>query len=862
MVYEVFEPPLEPAGPYLHPLPSRRELLLQWLAAQPLVPPAVGMILGIALDNRVHVPFVVAAVLFVLAGFALVRFRRSDGVGHVAVLLAAVAVGAVRHDLGFRHWPVDHVARFCTDEPIPVRLIGTVVSAPLVKSPDSGRVEWMEQTPSTHLNVMAERITGAAGELHAVGLVAVLVREPVEKVGAGDRVELYGRLHRIAPPSNPGEYDFALAGRRRGLLAHLACKKAAHVAVLARDANSYRLIAEVRRRIQAAMLESTYHGDEPGAELLSAMVLGQRSAVSPEINEAFTVTGTVHILSVSGSHVAMLGGLVWVAGMVVGASRRSCSVWAMVLITAYGVLAEPQPPIWRAMIMGNLLCGAILLRRPARTLNWMALAAIVLLIWQPTQLFDIGFQLSFITVIGIMYLYRPVKKAGRTFVDWVLRRDDPLLMPEMQDRINPPGKLRRIRRWVTRIAASYLVVSVVAWLAGLLPAAYHFHRVATWGWLSNLPVLVLVFFVEIIGLLKAVLGLLLPPVANLLGYVLAPLTDLLIAVVKWMASWPGAGLATPAVPAWMVIVGSAVLALWVLRPWLRVRRRWVAVVSVSFAVVLGWQLSPHRLGNECRVHVLSVGNGLTSLIQLPNGGTLVCDIGARPPYDVERHKLAALFAQENVWRIDAALISHANLDHFCGLPDLVARRRVGRIVLSSLFAPLGSKNATGRRLIETLRRGKVPLVEVARGDRLPDTGDAVMEVLWPPREPGVVLQKVNDTSLVWRLTYAGHRILLCGDIEELPQRYLMASQDLKADVLILPHHGSVNRTTAAFIDAVNPRYCIRSTAQRDVDTRNGLLPLVAGRGYFNTAEDGAVQIRMTDAGATVEPFRKRSRPGT
>ena len=848
-------------GPYLRPLPSRREVLLKWLAAQPLVPPAVGMILGIILDSVMPVPCVVAVALFVLAGFALVRFRHVDGIGHLAVLLAALAVGAVRHDLGFRHWPADHIGRFCRDEPTPVRLVGTVVSAPLVKSPDSGRVQWMEQTPSTHMNVMAERIVGDAGERPAVGWVAVLVREPVEQLGAGDRVELYGRLHRIAPPSNPGEYDFALASRRRGVLAQLTCKKAAHVAVLAKEPNGYRLISDVRRRVQAAMLANTFQGDEPGAELLSAMVLGQRSAVSPEINEAFTVTGTVHILSVSGSHVAMLVGLVWLAGMVIGASRRSCAVWAMVLITAYAVLAEPQPPIFRAMIMGDLLCGAILLRRPVRTLNWMALAAIVLLTSQPTQIFDIGFQLSFLTVIGIIYLHRPLMKAGRVFVDWVLRRDDPLLSPEIQDRINPPTRLRRAWRWATRNVGSYLAVSIVAWLAGLLPAAHHFHRVATWGWLSNLPVLWLVFFVEIIGLLKAVLGLVLPPVANVLGYLLAPLTDALIWLVKWMASWPGAGLFTPAVPLWLVCAGSGLLALWVLRPWLRLRRRWVAVVNLSFVMVLAWQLSPHRSDNACRVHVLSVGNGLTSLIQLPNGRTLVCDIGARPPYDVERHKLAPLLARENVWRIDAALISHANLDHFCGLPDLVARRHVDRVVISPWFAPPGSKNAAGNRLLATLRRQRMPLAEVVRGDWLPDTGDAVMEVLWPPRDPGVALQKANDTSVVWRLTYAGQRVLFCGDIEELPQRYLMSSEDLKADVLILPHHGGVNRTTAAFIDAVNPRYCVRSTAQRDADTRNGLLPLVAKRGYLSNAEDGAVEIRLAATGVTVEPFRKRSRPG-
>ncbi|HOW71951.1 MAG TPA: ComEC/Rec2 family competence protein [Phycisphaerae bacterium] len=861
-VYEVSDSTLDGADPCPRPLRSRRELLQEWLAAQPLLPPALGFILGIVLDSRWAVPFPILIAAFVLAGMALIRFRHRDGVRCWAVLLAGLAVGAARHDIGFRHWRADHVACFCSGEPAPVRLIGTVVSPPLVKSPDSGRVRWMELKPCTHMNIMAERIASEKGEIPASGLVAVLVREPVEHVVAGDRVELCGQLRRIVPPSNPGEYDFALAGRRRGILAQLACKRAAHVAVLSKEANRHWAIAEMRRRVQAAMLEGTFRGDEPGAELLAAMVLGQRSAVSPEINEAFTVTGTVHILSVSGSHVAMLLGLVWLVGMAVGASRRSCAVWAMVLITAYGVVAEPQPPIWRAMLMGNLLCGAILLRRPARTLNWMALAALVLLALQPTQLFDIGFQLSFMTVIGIMYLYHPVIRLGRSCVDWVLRRDDPLLLPEIQDRISPPGRLRRVRRWAVRTMGSCLAVSFVAWLAGLLPAAHHFHRVATWGWLSNLPVLPLVGVVEILGLVKAVLGLVLSPVSDVLGYPLALLTGWLIALVKWLASWPGAGLATPAVPVWLVCGGTGVLALWALRPWLRIGRRWVAACGLVFAVVLVWQLAPRRPGNECRVHVLAVGNGLASLLQLPDGRVLVCDVGARPPYDVERYKLAPLLARENIWRIDAALISHPNLDHFCGVPDLVARRRVDRVVLSPGFALPGTKNGAGLRLIEELRRRGVSIETVTRGDRLAGAGGAVMEVLWPPKNDRVDLQKANDTSLVWRLTCGGKRVLFCGDIEELPQRHLIASEGLKADVLILPHHGSVNETTAAFIEAVDPTYCIRSTGQRDGETRNGLLQLVAGRKYFNTAEDGAIEIRMTAAELKVSSFRRRALPGS
>jgi len=113
----------------------------------------------------------------------------------------------------------------------------------------------------------------------------------------------------------------------------------------------------------------------------------------------------------------------------------------------------------------------------------------------------------------------------------------------------------------------------------------------------------------------------------------------------------------------------------------------------------------------------------------------------------------------------------------------------------------------------------------------------------------------NNTSLVLRITHAGRRILLCGDIEEAAEQHLTLSGDIRADVLVLPHHGSVTWMTQEFVRAVDPAYCIRSSGQRDRDTTNGLLSLMAGRHYFNTADRGAVEVRVGPGELSVWPRR-------
>jgi beta-lactamase superfamily II metal-dependent hydrolase len=130
------------------------------------------------------------------------------------------------------------------------------------------------------------------------------------------------------------------------------------------------------------------------------------------------------------------------------------------------------------------------------------------------------------------------------------------------------------------------------------------------------------------------------------------------------------------------------------------------------------------------------------------------------------------------------------------------------------------------------------------------------ECLWPPAADDVpTIMTTNDSSMVLRLTAHGRRILLCGDIEDYAQRRLIHEEDLRAEVLILPHHGAVTPYTGTFIEAVKPAWCIRSSGQRDAQTRSHLPVLLAGLRCLNTADHGDIVIRVTPTELTVHPSR-------
>jgi competence protein ComEC len=254
------------------------------------------------------------------------------------------------------------------------------------------------------------------------------------------------------------------------------------------------------------------------------------------------------------------------------------------------------------------------------------------------------------------------------------------------------------------------------------------------------------------------------------------------------------------------------------------------------------------------VHVLSVGNGTATVLQLPNGKTILYDLGSIPPYDLHKWTLGPFLAHEGIWSIDAVVLSHANLDHYCALPDLLAHHRVGRVIVPPHFLHDAEDSWSARRLLDEVKRAGVPLETAMRGTRLAGTGDVCVEALWPPPVDKMVIRATNDTGVVLRLSFGDHCVLLCGDIEQQPQEYLMGWDNLEADVLLLPHHGSVDASTGAFIRAVDPIWCIRSSGQPDTETQNGLLQLVEGRHYVNTAEGGAVEIVMSMENLAVRTY--------
>ena len=609
----------------------------------------------------------------------------------------------------------------------------------------------------------------------------------------------------------------------------------------------------LRQRTRALLLDDLLAAGGPEATLLDTMVLGSRSAIDPRLNDAFMRIGCTHYLAVSGSNIGMIAVFVFLVGRMLRLGVRGCAAAIVLVSVLYCLIAEPRPPIVRATIMSIAVCVGLVLGRPANFLNGLSLAALVIVAVRPTQLHDLDFQLSFSALLALVYLSPPLVSLARRWRPGVL--PDPSDTPgELLARATPPTGWRRALGSLEAWFWWMLCASVAAWLASVPITLYYFDRFSLWGWLSTLVLFPFVFAVTVLSFAKLLVALLWPTLAAFLGIPLQWLTGLLIRVVEALEYLPALPVGFAAPPWWAAALVVVAVMAWTGRgQWPVARRLWPLTAGTAVLGLLCW-LAPPQGDGRLRMTVLSVGRGAAIVFELPDGRCVICDAGTSGSFDPGATTMVPLLRQRGVRQVEAILISHPNLDHFSGVPTLLDGFPTGPLYLTPYFEPLSPRGEPGYALLADLEARRQPVRTIDSNTPPLAFGDVTVEVLWPPSDLGHQTA-ANETSLVVRVRYAGHAVLVTGDIEAMAQARLLGDARLRADVLVLPHHGSPRHNTRDFVQVVQPAVLISSTSARDTRTDPELASVLGKRAYFCTADAGAVTVTIDRAGVAASAFR-------
>ncbi len=837
---------------------------------RPLVAPAAGLAAGIAFDNWVSAGATVLWGAVVVAGAAAVAALRWQRAWPVAIGIVFFALGMARYDLAMNRWARDHVSRYVGERPILGTIRGEIVDVPETYSPGAGAAaRAYESLPRTRFVIQAREWIDTAGNARpASGKVLTHASPPRTELEPGDEVRVFGLVSLIPGPANPGEYDRRLQLARDGVLVMLSANTTEAVAVV-RSASGIawrRWLRAARMRL-AATLRETGSGamDESVGSVIDAMVLAKRSGVERSINDAFQKTGNSHLLAASGLNVAWLVLCVVVIGFFVGWHYRTTAAVALVVLLAYAVLAEPNPPILRAVFVGVLGCVAYLFRQRLNALNWLAAAAIVLMLFNPGVLFSASFQLSFVVVLGLILLSAivpdPVVAIRRRYLG--LSKPPPDLSGVV---LAPLESKSAFVNGVLDVLHFGSICSVTAWLVGSPLAVYHFGAIAPWGFVNSLVLSLFAFPIMVLGFAKLALAFI-PFVSTvILGWPLEKLTSAMNTCVQWLAAIPGTSIAIEPPSGVWVALCYIVMLLWLWRerggrlglPALRLPRHTLKVAAALLAV---WPFLPIkawlRPRDRVTVWTLAVGNGTATVIELPDGRTLLYDCGSRSPFDAAGRAVVPFLRERGIREIDWAFVSHPDMDHYSAIAGVADVIPIRSMVLNEHFEAFGEGQEGVAALLDALRARSIPIERVRRGWTLPGSGTVKIECVWPP-EGGAFVTNDNSSSTVLRIEFAGRSMLLPGDIDDYALDQLVERGGVASEVLQLPHHGSVTASTKQFLDVVGARIAVRSSGQHTRDTRNGLMSLVDGMRYLNTADDGCVAVTLSADGVESRPHRAAS----
>ncbi|MDI7248581.1 MAG: DNA internalization-related competence protein ComEC/Rec2 [Bacillota bacterium] len=715
--------------------------------------------------------------------------------GRLLLLVLAGLVGGSYY-LGYR------LSLRAAEEPLvgkPYTWRGTVIREPVVRD---GRLELVLRGGplAAGSGEAGCREAGSRGQGPQVGTAVLTVLARVGNWGSqmppprtGELVSVYGEVARPGPPRNPGEFDYAGWLRAQGVAAILYADGPGSVARC--GAGGLGPVAKGAAWLRVRFLAAV-RGHLPTRQgaVVEGMVLGLRSGLSPELEEAFRRSGLTHLLAVSGSNVALVAGVV--RTLLGWAGVRAALVGAIASTWVFAAAASGGASVGRAALMATLMLAAKLAGRPAHPLNSLAAAVLFLTVLNPCAWEDPGFWLSVAATAGILGLSdsRPPPAA-----------DTPAAGPGRES--GPGALLRRGARGAKQV----LAVTCAAQAAVLPISLHYFQQACLVAPLSNLLVFPLVGAITVGGLLSAACAGLHPA----LGWSFRPLGLLVEVVIKLAGFWaavPGAAVTLPA-PRWPhLLLYYLFLGWW--WGWLRwpvLPRRgpWTGprLALAGLVVVVGTALvvvsAPPR--HVLQVVFFSVGQGDAILLWRPGGPVMLVDCGpVRETYDAGADTLLPYLHRQGIRRVDLLVLTHDHGDHVGGAAAVLGGVRVRELWLGA--------GVDGRAWDGHARDGHATpgtVLRPAAGHRKVLAPGWEVEVLHP--SPGTAATDSNDASLVLLVSYRGIRLLLAGDLEEEGEGLLVQAQAGRlpeVDLLKVPHHGGLASCGEHFLRLVKPRHAV------------------------------------------------------
>ena len=706
-----------------------------------------------------------------------------------------------------------------------------VLEGVIAAVPESTETEQNHRQVKYIVSVKKIKPAQAGTFIPASGKIAVTARYPdrrTEPAAYGDTIIVNGRILALHGYNNPGQIDMTTAFKRQEITARMSAQGQAVKIIMADNTFSWReKLADWQQEIVKALLKVMPVND---AAILTAVLFGGYQGINKNVIDDFTTTGLIHILSVSGAHIALVAGLLRWLGNWLRLGSLTTAMLAALGVMAYACMSGLTPPVIRSAVMGLISLAAVAAGRETYAPAALAVTALGMLVYQPLLLYDISFQLSFGATAGLVFLYQ------RTL-----------------------GWVSRLPAWV----AGPLAVTVSAQLGVLPLIAWHFNSFPPISVVANIVVLPIIELVIILGLAGVMIFMVVPGLGNILFVMSSLLIGCVIMLTALLAALPFSSVYIPSVG----LTGSGcyyLLLAWIYgwRPFRspgpgQLFRQYPRLSILAVLLVAGGLAFYTYFPRPLAVHFIDVGQGDAALVVTPRGKAVLVDTGGsfgNSGFDVGEQVVAPYLKHYGVTAVDYLILTHGHQDHAGGAAGVAADIKIHNVMVArEEFSPA----------VQALLHSKpaITVIPVYAGQSFQLDGVS-FHIDHAVGDRALRRQPVagNEVSSVIRITYGQHTFLITGDLEAPGEAALLQQGMLPCTVLKVGHHGSRTSSTEPFLQAAVPAYAVISAGYGN---RFGhphpetLQRLKAIKSWiFRTDQQGAIVFRTDGSNMKVDTYIK------
>ena len=684
-----------------------------------------------------------------------------------------------------------------------------------------------------------------------IGKILITVGSPGIKINYKDRVRFIAKLRIPRNFGNPGEFDYVGNLAREGIYITGYIENERWIAVLGGEQKWD--IGTALEQVRASMRNFIDNSGAANTPIIKALILGEKGEISKNIRDSFSSTGTAHILAISGLHIGIIAFVAyWIALRALKLSERLmlatdikklAAVSSIIPVLLYGAIAGFSVSTQRAVIMVLIFILAVIVNKEKGFYNTLAVAAFIILILSPLAIYDISFQLSFMSVLAIIYL------VPRLQLLWEDKQKTDLA------KLLPPHPV-----WnpLKNYLLNPLAVSIAASIGTTSFVAYHFHRVSIIGVMANLIAVPLMGFIAVpLGLISGFISFFSRPFAH----IILKLTDIVLTISIWIvnlfAQLPYSSVFTTT-PTILETVSFYLLIICIAE-YKRAKIFKYSLPIAAFILIADYSFWYYCLNYNpnLKVTFISVGQGDSALIEFPYGKRMLVDGGGfyDDDFDVGERIIAPFLWKSKIDRIDYIILSHPQADHMKGLKFIAERFHTKEFIWNGET----SSDKAYRELMGVMDRNGIKQSIANAATPALDINDVDIQFLNPPPDSHL---DTNNNSLIARLAYKDVNFLFTGDIGDVGETAMLKrGEKIEAAVLKVPHHGSRTSSSAGFLNGVRPKLAVASVGylnpfgfpHPEIVKRYGNLKIQ----FLRTDREGAITVETDGRELTVTSYNKR-----